>query len=277
MPTLNSLNGLSPGGIGGWFMPVFTTGSVTINRDGKLRICVVSAAGAGAVGSGATGGGATGANSAPWGVVTIDVFAGDIISWTLGAGGVRPAAINTNGPSGGTTTVFRNGSPIIVATGGEGGIFFNGTGTTNAPAPVATITGLDFVVPGIRAGSITTNGAGVTSSGGAAVDILRTGLGRSPDVAAGVQGRGGSIGVANGFALYRWLNLAEFGWTSAMLNFGDPGVGAGTTPGEIAGPFGGGANSNNGGIGGGGSGGYNVASASSGGPAMLVLTFQPAE
>lgn len=274
--------GGASGGIGGWFMPLLASKTVTITRNGKLRMFLQMSGGGGGAGSNAAGQSMTGGNSGPWGVLTLDVVAGDVFVFTLGAGGVKGAA-NSNGSAGSSTTVTRNGVNIITGGGGEGGVYATGAGTINTAVPSATITGMDFVVTGIRAGSAQNNGSQIAASGGAASDILQTGRGRSPN-ANGSGVRGGSIAVDTGIPLYRWLALVEMGWATGNLVYGDPGVGGNTTPGEIAGPFGGGGSgpstatdASNGGYGGGGGGGTGTNGAGNGGAALGALTFAPTE
>lgn len=273
MPTLNSLDNIAGGAaaLGGWQMLVIAGKTITFDRAGRISLTVVASAGSGAKGSSGAGA-ATGANSGPWGRLVRSVAASDVLVLSPGAGGTAQASSNANGNNGSTSTATLNGTTIVTAQGGEGGRYHASAAV--AATPVATITGCDFWVPGLAAGNAT--GAGGVGSGGAAVDALRSGLGRSPASTTATKD-GGTVGTdlggANGLP---WIVLPDFG-----LSFGDgvtarmPGVGsinAGVDAGWLAG---GAANGGRGGPGGGGGGGPSFSG--QGGNAYFYLVFVPEE
>lgn len=253
---------------GGWASMVLTSKTITFTQAGKVCLTVVSAGGSGAkvTASNATGAG-TGGNSGPWGRKVFAVGVGDTLTFSIGSGGAQQNADGSNGNPGGTTTIALNGSTIITAPGGEGGIFHASAAV--AVAPAATITGCDFYVPGVRAGDATgTTGVG---SGGAAVDALRNGTGRSPTstISNGIAGSVGSD--AGGDTGIPWLALLDFGFSTGDGKF--PSAGAGSnSPAYAGGPLGGGSGRGPGGLGGGGGGGL---AGAVGGNAFCYLVFQP--
>lgn len=272
--------GSSGGGIGGWVMPILVSKSLpAFTVAGKLRIAIHGAGGSGA----ASTLGGTGGNSAPWGVKVVNIAVGDVVAITLGAS-TKTATLPSNGVQGGSSVVTLNGSTILTAQGGEGGQFANAAGTFNGQNPTAIVVGADWYVPGIRAGQVITNGANFTLSGGSAVDVLQTGLGRSPNVTGGnAVGAGGSVGNNTSANPKGWIAIANFGFAfGAGTNYGDPGKGAGNSPPQPAGDFAGGAANSGGmdsqgGIGGGGGAGNSIANSGFGGNGYAYLTFQPLE
>ena len=286
MPTLNSLDNVGgAAAVGGWTTSVFSSRTTTFTQTGKLAISMVGSGGGGAVASGGQSS-ATGGNSGPWGRKVIDISSGDVLVVNIGAGGLKSASNSANGNQGGTSTVTLNGVTILTIQGGEGGVFADLTATASASVPAATITGADFWVAGVRAGSAQCTSGSPSCSGGAAVDILQSGLGRSPAaVGAGITGVGGSVGTDSGGIPIPWIALMEWGFVitdgaSATAALGSPGRGgvSGTiASGALAG---GGAKSTtlstvNGGIGAGGGGGNLPNSTGNGGPAYAFLAFAP--
>lgn len=283
MTTLDKLLGNSgAAALGGWSMPIFSSKSITFTQTGTVVLSVVGAGGGGGSFF-TTAGAATGGNSAPWGRKKIKVSAGDVLALSIAAGGARATTSPGNGSPGGDTTVTLNGVTIMTVRGGEGGVGLS-SGTANAPTASATVTGADYWVSGLRAGSATSGGAG-TSSGGAAVDVLSCGLGRSPD-ASGASGLGGSVGTNAGGYPTGWIALLDFGMVitdgaTASPTVGATGRGAASNlaAGHFAGgfPTAGGAIPSMGGIGAGGAGSSNASAinAGVGGPGYAYLTFTP--
>lgn len=274
------------GGVGssisrGWAMQVFAAKSITFPKSGFVRVAVQSAGGSGAATAGATSTCATGGNSGPWGVKVFRVAANDVLALSIGAGGARPATGGSNGLQGGTTTATLNGTTIITAQGGEGGTYRSSVGTADAPVPAATVTGCDFWVPGLRAGSATVASGGQSVSGGAASDILQSGLGRSPNATNNSVGMvGGSVGNDVGSPVTPYLALADWGLVSAS---GSKGPGQGGILGSIQpGFFGGGGSTNTASnnsytdaiIGGGGGSGTSASFAGVGGAAYVYLQYE---
>lgn len=288
MPTLNSLDNVGgAAAVGGWTTSVFSSRTITFTQTGKLAISMVGSGGGGAVAAGGAQSSATGGNSGPWGRRTIDISSGDVLVVNIGAGGLKGAGYSTNGNQGGTSTVTLNGATILTIQGGEGGVFTNLAATASSTVPAATITGADFWVAGVRAGSAQcTSGTSPSCSGGAAVDILQSGLGKSPAaVGVGITGVGGSIGTDSGGIPIPWIALMEWGFvitdgasaTAALGSPGRGGVSATLAAGALAG---GGAQSAtastvNGGIGAGGGGGNAPGYTGNGGPAYAFLAFAP--
>lgn len=270
----------------GWKMQVFASKSVTFSKAGWVRLAVQSAGGSGAATSGATGVCGTGGNSGPWGVKLIRVAAGDVLAITIGAGGARPATSGSNGLQGGTTTVTLNGTTIITAQGGEGGVYLGALGTANAPVPAATITGCDFWVPGIRAGSATVASGAQCYGGGAASDVFQNGTGRSPNAPSGATAsNGGTVGVDGGGAVTPYISMLEWGFATGIAGAQySPGQGS-VTGSWMSGPFGGGGGTNqsgqsaycNAGIGAGGGAAVSNFYSGLGGSAYAFLQFEPTE
>ena len=265
--------------VGGWTQPIFGSKTITFTQAGSLVIAMVGAGGGGAANAN-TSGAATGGNSGPWGRKKITVSATDVLVVNIGAGGAKAASANTSGSAGSASTVTLNGTTILTVQGGEGGGFALTTATASAPVPTATVTGADFWVPGLQAGTAQVS-SGQASSGGAAPDLLQTGLGRSPAVtSSGGVGLGGSVGTNAGGVPLPWVALAEWGFvitdsSTASTSLGAPGRGA--TPSVcMAGPFGGGGGGlTTGGIGAGGCAAGTSVAAGNGGDGYAFLTFTP--
>lgn len=258
-------------------MAILASKTVTFTENGIAVFSMVGVGGGGASGNNTTVQ-ATGGNSAPWGRKRLQVEAGKSLVFTFGASVLSPATNSTNGTNGNTSTAAYDGVTILTVQGGEGGRF--GTPATAATA-AATVTGADYWVPGVRAGSATGSGA---TSGGAAVDLLGTGKGRSPDVTASNVPIGGSVGTDLGGAFISWMALSDWGLvitdpSLATSTYGVPGRGGQQSPSTLPGAFGGGGNQGGqtqAGYGGGGSGyGAGSGSGSRSGEAYAYLTFLP--
>ena len=274
--------GSSPA-LGGWSRPIFSSKTINIVQSGTIVLSLLGSGGGG--GFLATAGSIAGPNSGPWGRKKITVSASDVLVINLGAGGAKGAVTGVAGSSGGTSTVALNGVTILTVQGGEGGAFAAGTATANPTAATATVTGADFWVPGLQAGSAQAN-SGVSVSGGAAPDLLQTGLGRSPSVAGtAAGGLGGSLGTDLGGVPVPWIALAEWGLVitdgaTASATLGAPGRGG--APAIMPGMFGGGrgvisgSDPQPGGFGAGGGSGFATATCFNGGSAYAHLTFTPA-
>ncbi|MDE1997653.1 MAG: hypothetical protein KGI52_01870 [Burkholderiales bacterium] len=265
---------------GGWSTVITASRSITFTQAGTVVFSVVGTGGGGAANAGGVGA-ATGGNSAPWGRKKIHVVAGDVLTFTLGAGGAKAAANSSNGSPGGTTTVTLNGVTIMTVQGEAGGVYVAGAGPANAPVPSATVTGADYWVPGVRAGQA--SGGTGSSTGGAAVDILSTGKGRSPDSVGSSNSIGGSVGTDLGGIFLSWLALADWGVSIGDVNTATATVGApgrGADGAVIAGIFAGGSSNNTvqarsmAGIGAGGGAGYGATNGD-GGAAYAFLIFTP--
>lgn len=270
---------LGAGTVGGWSRSIFESVSITFTQAGKCALTVVGAGGSGAAGQSGTAS-TTGGNSAPWGRKWFTVAAGDVLVINIGAGGAKPSGNLRNGNAGNITTVTLNGATILSVEGGEGGVYASGTGTATAPAPVAAVTGADYWVKGIRAGSMQANSS-ASFGGGAAVDVLQSGKGRSNSISVSAgAGNGGSVGNDTGGPPFSWVAIAEFGLVitdggSATSTNGAVGRGgsSGIAPGIFAGSAG-----NSGikaGAGGGGCGGNDASSSGAGGDAYVYLVFSP--
>lgn len=263
---------------GGWSTAITSSRSITFTEAGTVVLSVVGSGGGGAANAGGSNC-ASGGNSAPWGRKKFPVVNGDVLAFTMGAGGAKAPGTAQNGNQGGTTTVTLNGVTIMTVQGGEGGVYVaTAPGPAQPIAPAATVTGADYWVPGVRAGAATSSGM----TGGAAVDVLGNGTGKSPASAVSVVG--GSVGTDVGGIFLAWLALTEWGIAitdpaQASATVGAPGRG-GTSTGPIKpGAFAGAGVNDSGqvqaGYGAGGGAGTSVAAASNGGPSYAYLNFTP--
>ena len=266
---------------GGWSRAIFSSATIVFAENGFVQMSIVGAGGSGGAGASGTYS-ASGGNSAPWGRKRIAVVAGDSLVINLAAGGVQPAN-SSPGVAGGVSTVALNGSTLMTIQGGEGGVIAAGTALAQSPVPSATVTGADFWVGGVRAGDAKST-AGVCFSGGAAVDILQSGLGRSPDaLGSSVTGVGGSVGNNIGGVPFSWVAVADWGLvitdggTATATNgaVGRGGAGAGIAAGAFAGGGGGATAQSRGGVGAGGGGVNNGTPLAGGGNAYAYLVFTP--
>ncbi len=230
--------------------------AVTVPAWARRAFLVLHGAGGGGAVGGAASNSTTGGNSAPWGVKQVEVQSGDVITFTLGAGGVgrNAGAGNNNGNPGSSSTVALNAATVLTMPGGEGGIFAT-SGLIAAPTPTATPTGADFWLPGLPAWS-----ASGAAAGGAAANLLGM-LASELVTTPNTSGRGVGSRDSNtpmlGY-LHNWLPLSLIG-TGAL----QPGVGGlASSPGGLC--AGGGASSGAGGQGGGGGGGLSNTSGTSG-------------
>lgn len=262
--------------LGDYSLYFFSSRTHTFTAAGTAVITIVGATGSGARGN--TGSGAaTGSNSAPWGRLKIAVAAGDVLTVNIGAGGAAQSGTNVNGLAGSNTTVALNGVTILTAQPGEPGVY-NATAAVSANA-TATVTGADFVVSGLRAGNATGSN---TASGGAALDVLRSGLGRSPNSTV-VSSPGGSVGTDAGGNTFGYIAYLDFGFVPSdgrSDNVPGRGGGGGATV-NIGGPFAGGASGSTaggaGGIGGGAGGSVGNNPSGAGSPGFVYATFTPSE
>lgn len=271
-----ALFGASGGGgtLGGWARPILASVTITIPSAGKVQVGAMGGTGSGGFTTTA-GEGSTGANSAPWGVKIINVAVGDVVEFVIGAGGAGQTVAGS-GIAGNATLVNLNGTTIMTCNPGEPGI--NGAVFPLVQtAPAATVVGADYWVPGLRSGQLA---AGTLGSGGAAVDVFRTGLGRSTGTPGGSVGADGS---SSGTVFTAPLSLPSFELGISFLGLntaGAAGVGGNqNTP--AGGLFAGGAgsisgtNPGKGGRGAGGGGGYAGTSSGPGGDGYAFIVFQP--
>lgn len=272
-----ALFGASGGGgtLGGWARPILSSVIITIPSAGKVQVGAMGGTGSG--GYTTTGANAaTGANSAPWGFKVFDVNASDTVEFVIGAGGAAQTTANSSGIAGTATLVKLNGTTIMTCNPGEPGIQ-GGSFPLVQTAPTATVTGADFWVSGLRAGQVAASGSG---SGGAAVDLFRTGLGRSTGTPGGSVGADGS---ATGTIFTAPLALPSFEMGIGFIGLNTAGLagvgGNQTTP--AGGLFAGGAGSisgtqpGKGGRGAGGGGGFAGTTSGAGGDGYAYMVFQP--
>ncbi|WP_293222331.1 hypothetical protein [Ottowia sp.] len=265
--------------VGGWSRPILASTTITFTQAGTVVISMVGAGGPGAAANG-TSGAATGGNSAPWGRKKFKVAIGDVMVCTMAAGISSPATNTTNGAKAGDSTVALNGVTILTVQGGEGGIY--GGTTAIALPPTATVTGADFWVPGVSAGSATFAASVATTSGGAAVDLLQTGLGRSPNMTAANVAIGGSVGTNVGGNSLAWLALSDWGIvitepSLASAAIAIPGRGGARSPAILPGAFAGSGDSSKSGYGAGGCGAQNGGSVQRSGDSYAYVTFTSLE
>lgn len=266
--------GSASGALGGWALPILASKSITIASKGKLQIAAMGGTGSG--GFTTTGGeGATGANSAPWGVKIINVAVGDVVEFVIGAGGAGQTVAGS-GIAGNATLVKLNGTTIMTCNPGEPGIK-GASFPLVQTAPTATVVGADWWTAGLRSGQLA---AGAVAFGGAAVDVFRTGLGRSTGTPGGSVGADGS---ATGTTYTAPLSLPSFELGISFLGLNTAGLagvgGNQTTPAGSL--FAGGAgsisgtNSGKGGRGAGGGGNYAGTTSGAGGDGYAFIVFQP--
>ncbi|CAN7312222.1 hypothetical protein [Acidovorax delafieldii] len=266
--------GSASGALGGWALPILASKSITIASKGKLQIAAMGGTGSGGF-TGTGGEGATGANSAPWGVKIINVAVGDVVEFVIGAGGAGQTVAGS-GIAGNATLVKLNGTTIMTCNPGEPGIK-GASFPLVQTAPTATVVGADYWVPGLRSGQLA---AGAVAFGGAAVDVFRTGLGRSTGTPGGSVGADGN---SNGTTYTAPLALPSFELGISFLGLNTAGLagvaGNQTTP--LGGLFAGGAgaisgtNSGKGGRGAGGGGNYAGSISGAGGDGYAFIVFQP--
>ena len=149
-----NLSELLGGSIGALYRSELVTSSRSITVS-KAGWAVVSGMGGGAGGTKSST--YPPGNSAPWGVKAFRVAPGDVVAFTIGAGG----AGNASGAAlaGGATTITLNGVTIMTCQPGDAGV-------TSAKAPVnAQVIGADVWVPGRQP-----QAAVGMATGGAAVD-----------------------------------------------------------------------------------------------------------
>lgn len=276
MTTLNSLDNIASGSasLDAWAMPILTSKVLpAFSVAGKVRIAVLGGTGSGARCSASVAAGATGSNSSPWGVKVLTVNSGGVLEFVIGAGGTAKTTDGA-GNAGNSSLVKLNGVTIMTAQPGEPGAY----GTTyplNAPAPTATVSGADTVVPGLRAAAaLSVNNC----TGGSAVDVFRTGLGRSTGEVGGSVGADAGSSPSPAFP----SSSAEFGVQfTGVAAAGSPGVGAAPGSGfDAPGIFAGGGTAANSGtlqggrLGGGGGGAYATASGP-GGNGYAYIVFVP--
>lgn len=261
--TLNTLDNIAGGGGGpiAFTLNFDTSGTFTAPFACTVNLLVQAAGGSGAANAVALGG-----NSGPWGLKQISMAQGDVLAITIPAAALGVTG-SVNGNPGGTTTVTLNGSNILTATGGEGGVGSGSAAITNPATIVSTITGADVWYPGLQAGAVTAAVSGART-GGAAVNVTGNGRGRSASLSVGsTVSAGGSVGntpVANTTTAVEPVpttNVLTFGiYPATGVGKGGDGNSAGNA--TAGGLFAGGGASGNTGIGG--AGGYGAGGGASG-------------
>lgn len=274
-------------------VPFFQSGTWTAPQDGVLEMRAM-----GAGGGGATGGSPTGGYSGAWGVRTIRVTQGEVVSFSVGAGGADKAGAGA-GLSGGSTTITVAGV-TRTAPGGPGGVYA-ASGTTVVPdGPALPAGDWEFGASSVKPGTA----IGAAPTGGAGVDIFAKGGNYTTSASVSESGGGGtggpSVGATGGGALPSgeaadgrltpstadgfYVVVGPDDWIISFYggsggngaskrggNGGGGGGGAGGGGGGNGG--GGGAQGGRGGIGGGG--GASLASGKAGGNGYACLHFYP--
>lgn len=166
---------------------IFTSTSIVYPKKGILIVRAMSAAGSGARGAGS----ATGGYSGAWGLKLLQIAAGTVVTVVVGAGGAIKS-VDGNGNNGGDTTVTINGVTYTLA-GGLGGVM----GGASAPANMSDISALwDYgarnATPGWNSNART---------GGAGLDVMALGLGRSGGLGGGGATSDGSNQERGGGAM----------------------------------------------------------------------------
>ena len=188
---------------------IYTTETITVTSDGWA---VVTGMGGGAGGCKSYFPG----NSAPWGVKAFAVSEGDVVAFSIGAGGAAVTVTNTPAAAGGSSVITLNGQTMMTCQGGDAG-----PGTTLEKSPVvAKVVGADYWARG-RQPQCATGAVGPFP--GAAVDLGAGTYNASTntgDHAVDVTGGLGGVGVLRGY--HFWPFDIMIVGTSAN----DPGVGA---------------------------------------------------
>ena len=173
-------------------VPFFTSGTWTAPQDGALEMRAMGAGGGGAaivVGGTAATGGYAGA----WGVKTIRVVKGQVVSITVGAGGAAKSG-SAAGNAGGATTIT-TGGVTRTAPRGPGGVYV-ASGTPVVPdGPALPVGDWDFGAASVKPGA-----ASGSSTGGAGVDILAKGSNLTTSASSSFSGGGGTGGPSGGQA-----------------------------------------------------------------------------
>jgi len=153
-------------------------------------------------GTGVFGGpGGGGGYTAGW----LNVVPGQVISVTVGTGGIAGSAGSSPGPGGnGTSSTMTSGGVTLTATGGAGGSAQGGSGSGSAGNGGTGTGGTDNVAGSTGSLGYTAGSIGVAAQGGPAYAcgfgaplIAAVASGGQPGAFAG-QGGGGSIDGANG-------------------------------------------------------------------------------
>ena len=258
--------------------PVTTSKSWTAPFDGVAVIRVMSAGGSGAKGSASQSG--MGGFSGAWGLKTVRVVKGQVLTFVIGAGGAVPAAAAAVGIAGGASSVTIAGVTYSLA-GGQGGAYA-ASGVPTFTAPPDLPAGWDFGAKSVASGAVSGG-----KTGGAGVDILAQGGNATTSAAVAGSGGGGTVSASLGLPGGGYLANGESANGSKPTAAGDGhfvdamsgewGVsfagGSGTTVagGNTAGNGGGGAGStgaslgDKGGAGGGGGAGNGTSNAGAGG------------
>lgn len=227
-----------------------STGNITI-PSGTARIAVFACAGGGSGGYTQTtdnGSGAGGGGAASISGFEINVSAGDVIAYVVGAGGTPVSSSSTaNGGTGGNTTLTRSGTTLLSLGGGGGGGTNGGGGGSGGSVSVGTgqnggsggSGGQRSGSPGAN-GSSVTNGCGGGGGGGAHVSNKTGGTGGSSVITVGTftyspvtisftGGGGGSPGTpaSDGDAPPQNIELARGGYGRTVDGNTGAGGGAG--------------------------------------------------
>lgn len=144
-----------------------------------------------------TGKGASGGGPGAYDHLWLDVVPGDVIAFTIAAGGTPASTVDAAGSNGGTTTITLNGVAVLTLEGGEGGKVGTLAAGVLGGLP-GTAYGGESGVTGGRAGNVAAGAITYAGTGGGAPGSMFGDGGRGGDVAAGAAGITGGGAMAEG-------------------------------------------------------------------------------
>jgi len=168
--------------------------------------------------------------------ITIPVTSGQVISFTIGAGGTAGSVTSISGSNGGTTTVTMYGQTILTAGGGAGSTGINGRGLESSASGI--LCGGGGGMGSVNTGTYGTGGMGtIPGSSSTVYETLGTNeqsgngglnnLGQPPDQNY-ASGMGGAVGRRNGGYSVA-SSLINTGSTNGTLGCGGGGAFGGAT------------------------------------------------
>ena len=211
---------------------ILTSGTYTVPVTGKYRITAIGAGGAGGARNtsvnmypAATGGGAGGTC-----IHEVNLTADQVLTISIGAGGVR-GTNNTNGGDGGNTTV--TGTGISLAANGGGGGKYNTSGSstvTLAGGAGGTATGGNIAnLTGGRGGNITSSGIfGALVTGGGGASLKSGAVTRGGDItlpSASGSASGTYLATGGGGCFFRGGDFTATTYSSTSFATGGAGTG----------------------------------------------------
>ena len=203
---------------------VTASGTFTTTFTGKHRIYCVGGGGAGGQSNATTFATATGGGAGGIAIHEATFNSGTVITCVIGAGGVAPTTVNTDGGDGGTTTVSTTDASSTVvslsATGGTGGTqSLSGSAAISGGLGGNGTGGNVFNGIGGTGGSVsgTTTSTCIRATGGGGVPLVTGAITRGGNIAGNSTTTDAHGATGGGGAYYRGGDISSLGTEGVVV------------------------------------------------------------